>query len=193
MRLIVGLGNPGNRYKNNRHNLGFLVVDRFAAEHGIKFSKKTNHDFAKTADLIIIKPNTYMNRSGVAVTSVLTNNRLEDILVIVDDINLPLGEIRLRNNGGFGGHNGLKSIGEALGTDNFKRMRIGVGSPQQEDLSDYVLSDFSLEEKQKLQIMTDFAADLLKEYVMYDFDHMVVTYSKLKKSYSEKIQDSQDQ
>lgn len=193
MRLIVGLGNPGNKYKNNRHNLGFLLADRFASSKDIDFKNKKNYDFCKLQDIILIKPKTYMNRSGAAVTSVLTENRLEDILVIVDDIYLPVGEIRLRRNGGFGGHNGLKSIGEALGTDNFKRMRIGVGSPDQEELSNYVLSDFSSDEQQKMQIVMKFAEDLLKEYVEYDFDQMVGLYSKLKKSYSEKIQGSQDQ
>ncbi|MCF7792597.1 MAG: aminoacyl-tRNA hydrolase [Candidatus Cloacimonetes bacterium] len=193
MRLIVGLGNPGNKYKNNRHNLGFLLADRFASSKDINFKSRKKYDFCKLQDIVLIKPKTYMNRSGAAVTSVLTENRLEDILVIVDDIYLPVGEIRLRRNGGFGGHNGLKSIGEALGTDNFKRMRIGVGSPDKEELSDFVLSDFSSAENQKMQIVMQFAEDLLKEYVEYDFDQMVALYSKLKKSYSEKIQDSQDQ
>ncbi len=193
MRLIVGLGNPGNRYQDNRHNLGFLVVDRFAESQDVDFKHKSKYDYLKLQDLIIIKPKTFMNRSGAAVTSVLTTNRIEDILVIVDDIYLPVGEIRLRQQGGFGGHNGLKSIGDALGTDNFKRMRIGVGSPDQEKLADYVLSDFSEQENRIMQIVLDFAEDLLKEYINKDFDQMVVLYSKIKKSYSEKIQDSQDQ
>jgi PTH1 family peptidyl-tRNA hydrolase len=193
MRLIVGLGNPGNEYKNNRHNLGFLLTDRFAASNKLEFKRKKNYDFCRLSDVIIIKPKTFMNRSGVAVTSILTENRLADILVVVDDINLPVGEIRLRRNGGYGGHNGLKSIGNALGTDNFKRLRIGVGSPINENLSDYVLSDFSPDEFRKMNLVLDFAEVLLQEYVNYDFDRMVELYSRLKKSYSEKIQDSQDQ
>jgi len=193
MRLIVGLGNPGNSYKDNRHNLGFLVVDRFARSQDVNFKHKSKYDYLKLQDLIIIKPKTFMNRSGAAVTSVLMTSRVDDILVIVDDIYLPVGEIRLRQHGGFGGHNGLKSIGEALGTDNFKRMRIGVGSPDQDNLSDFVLSDFSKQENEIMQIVIDFAEDLLKEYINKDFDQMVVLYSKLKQSYSEKIQDSQDQ
>lgn len=193
MRLIVGLGNPGKKYQKNRHNLGFIVVDRLADNHKIKFKRKIKYDYCNVNDLLVIKPKTYMNRSGTAVTSVLTKHRIEDILVIVDDIYLPVGEIRLRQNGGFGGHNGLKSIAEALGTDNFKRMRIGVSSPYKEELSDYVLSDFSSQENIILQFCLEFADVLLKEYIINNYDQMVALYSRLKKSYSEKIQDSQDQ
>ncbi|MDO9578036.1 MAG: aminoacyl-tRNA hydrolase [Candidatus Cloacimonadales bacterium] len=192
MRLVVGLGNPGAKYRNNRHNTGFLLLDRYTEKHNLSFHKKLKYDFLKLTEIIFIKPGTFMNRSGSAVTSVLTGNRLEDILVIVDDINLPLGEIRLRNQGGFGGHNGLKSIGSALGTDNFKRLRIGINDPSGKDLADYVLSDFSKHETEILEIVFEFAEILLEEYVEYDFDHMVEKYSKFKKSYSEKIQDSQD-
>lgn len=193
MRLIVGLGNPGSKYRNNRHNTGYLLLDRYAGKHDLKFRRKIKYDFLKSGEIIFIKPVTYMNRSGAAVTSVLTGERLEDILVITDDINLPLGEIRLRRQGGFGGHNGLKSIGSALGTDNFKRMRIGVNDPSGNNLSDYVLSDFSEQESMILRIVFEFADILLEEYVNQDFDHMVEKYSKLKKSYSERIQSSQDQ
>lgn len=193
MRLVVGLGNPGSKYRNNRHNTGFLLLDRFAEKHNLRFRKKPKYEYLKADEVIFIKPETYMNRSGSAVTSILTENRLEDILVIVDDINLPLGEIRLRQQGGFGGHNGLKSIGSALGTDNFKRMRIGINDPAGNNLSDYVLSDFSKKESQILEIVFEFAEILLEEYLNFDFDHMIEKYSRTKKSYSEKIQDSQDQ
>jgi PTH1 family peptidyl-tRNA hydrolase len=193
MRLIVGLGNPGSKYKYNRHNTGFLILDRYCEKFQLSFKRKLKYEFLKTDEMIFLKPGTYMNRSGTAVTSILTKYRIEDILVIVDDINLPLGEIRLRRQGGFGGHNGLKSIGSALGTDNFKRMRIGVNDASGQNLSDYVLSDFDKEEAKILNIIFDFAEELLEEYIDYDFDQMVEKYSKLKKSYSEKIQNSQDQ
>ena len=193
MRLIVGLGNPGAKYKSNRHNVGFMLLDQIATERSISFKKKIKYDYIKFADLILIKPKIYMNRSGVAVTSVLTGNKIEDILVIVDDINIPLGEIRLRKAGGYGGHNGLKSIGSALGTDNFRRLRVGVGAPVERDLADYVLSDFSKEDLSDLKIVFDLSKDLIEEYIENDFDRMVEKYSRLKKSYSEKIQKSQDQ
>ena len=193
MKLVVGLGNPGKKYKDNRHNIGFLLLDRIAKESGFLFKKKLNYDFAKFNNSIFIKPKTYMNRSGVAITSILAKHRLDDILVVVDDINLPLGEIRLRSEGGFGGHNGLKSIGNSLGSDEFKRLRIGVGYPDERELSEYVLSDFSKEENDILKIVLELSEILIEEYINYDFDRMVDKYSVLKKSYSEKLNKSQDQ
>lgn len=193
MRLIVGLGNPGTKYQNNRHNVGFMLLDMIANEKSFSFKKKIKYDFIKYLDLIMIKPKVYMNRSGIAVTSVLTGHKVEDILVIVDDINISLGEIRLRKAGGYGGHNGLKSIGAALGTDNFKRLRIGVGAPNEKDLADYVLSDFSKTEQSQLNIVYNLCKELIHEYEVNNFDQMVELYSRQKKSYSEKIQKSQDQ
>jgi peptidyl-tRNA hydrolase, PTH1 family len=192
MRLIVGLGNPGAKYRSNRHNVGFMLLDQIADLRSLSFKKKIKYDYTKFADLILLKPKTYMNRSGNAVTSVLSRNKIEDILVIVDDINIPLGEIRLRRAGGFGGHNGLKSIGSALGTDNFKRLRIGVGAPAKEDLADFVLSDFSKNDLLELEKIFNLSKELIEEYVENDFDRMVEKYSRLKKSYSEKVQNSQD-
>ena len=192
MRLIVGLGNPGAKYRSNRHNVGFMLLDQIADIRSLSFKKKIKYYYTKFADLILIKPKTYMNRSGNAVTSVLTGNKIEDILVIVDDINIPLGEIRLRKAGGFGGHNGLKSIGSALGTDNFKRLRIGVGAPAEKDLADFVLSDFSKSDLLELEKIFYLSKELIEEYVENDFDRIVEKYSRLKKSYSEKIQNSQD-
>lgn len=185
MRLIVGLGNPGAKYQNNRHNVGFMLLDQIVGERSLSFKKKINYDYVKFADLILVKPKTYMNRSGFAVTSVLTTKLIEDILVIVDDVNIPLGEVRLRKAGGFGGHNGLKSIGTALGSDEFKRLRIGVGSPSEEDLSNYVLADFSQQERSLLQPAMNFSKLLIEEYIENGFDQMVDRYSKQKKSYSE--------
>jgi len=192
MRLILGLGNPGDKYKTNRHNLGFMLLDEFCGKLNLEFKKHKNYFLARENDILFVKPRTYMNRSGVAVTSILTGNRIEDILVILDDINLPLGEIRLRQGGGYGGHNGLKSIGEALGTDNFKRLRIGINPPQQEDLSDYVLSDFDHQEMKVLNIALDFSRSLLGKYIESDFDQVLDYYSKNKKSYSEKVAETQD-
>ncbi len=193
MKLVVGLGNPGKKYKDNRHNVGFLLLDRIAKKNDLLFKKKINYDFAKLNSSIFIKPKTYMNRSGVAVTSILAKHKLDDILVVVDDINLPLGEIRLRSEGGYGGHNGLKSIGNSLGSNEFKRLRIGVGYPNKKDLSEYVLSDFSREENDILKIVLELTEILIEEYINHDFDRMVEKYSVLKKSYSEKLYKSQDQ
>lgn len=193
MRLVVGLGNPGEKYCNNKHNVGFLLLDQFAKNRTFKFKKKLKYYYAILDDIIFIKPRTYMNRSGTVVTSIITKYHPDDILVIVDDINLPLGEIRLRREGGSGGHNGIASIVDALGTDKFERFRIGVGIAVYEGLSDYVLSDFSKEEKETLYKVFEFSENLLEKYIKFDFDRMVDQYSKLKISYSEKITNSQDQ
>lgn len=192
MRLVVGLGNPGKKYKYNRHNIGFAVLDSYIKKLDLKFKRRTKYDYLMSDDVLFIKPKIYMNRSGDAVTSVLTKYRIDEILVIVDDIHLPIGEIRIRKDGGNGGHNGLKSIVDALGSSEFGRIRIGVGSPFEKDLSNYVLSDFSKKEVSKLNVVFDLLNILLEDYRNSDYNQMINKYSKYKKSYSEKILDSQD-
>lgn len=187
MLLIVGLGNPGDSYQYNRHNIGFLVVDSLAKELGVKYKKMKHYDYFKYHNAMFIKPRTYMNNSGIAVTSIMTSNRIDDVLVIVDDVYLDVGQIRVRNNGGYGGHNGLKSIGKALGSDQFKRIRIGVGRPGEEDLRDHVLSNIDPNEKEILERSFSFSKELLKIYVENDFTEVLNYYSKNKKSYSEKL------
>lgn len=187
MKLIVGLGNPGRKYQLNRHNIGFLVLDELLNSWKISFSRKKNYNFARFKNVIFIKPKTYMNRSGEAVKSVMTSYPIEEMLVIVDDINLPFGELRLRKEGGSGGHNGLKSIQNACGSTEYNRMRIGVGAPQGEDLSNFVLSNFSKQETDALASIYDFSKELLLEYIDSDFDKMIEKFSRMKKSYSEKF------
>ena len=193
MRLIIGLGNPGKKYRNNRHNIGFQLIEHHVKSKGFTFRKRLLYDFVKDNDVLYVKPKTFMNNSGNAVTSILTKFKVDDILIIVDDIYLPIGEIRIRQDGGFGGHNGLESIAAALGTDKFNRLRIGVGSPENEILSDYVLSDFSKGEQEILKIISGFTETLLNEYIKGDFKDLLDTYSKLRKSYSEKIIKTQNQ
>lgn len=192
MRLIVGLGNPGKKYQKTRHNIGFIVLDNFFSKNDKQFKKQKNYDSVEYKGVISIKPKTFMNLSGKAVTAVQTKTRIDEILVIVDDIYLPIGEIRLRKSGGLAGHNGLKSIAEALGTREFKRMRIGVGSPDSKELSDYVLSEFSSNDLKILDHTLSFTSELLDKYISEDFDEMVKYYSKKKKSYSESIMQAQD-
>jgi peptidyl-tRNA hydrolase, PTH1 family len=193
MKLIVGLGNPGNSYKHNRHNIGFLFLDYLLKEE--KFKKKKNYDFCIKKNTIFIKPKTFMNRSGTAITAVLTEHIIEDIMVIVDDINLPLGEIRLRHSGGSGGHNGLKSITASLGNPDYKRIRIGVNAPKQEDLSDFVLSNFSKSELSVVSEVFELTEKLIEIYTEKSFEDSLNLYSKIKKSYSEKnkAQDRSDE
>ncbi len=155
MNLVAGLGNPGSKYINTRHNIGFRVVERFVEANNAVLGKKL---FANARECritlfsrksLFIQPLTFMNLSGVAVATYLKKAKADksNLLVICDDVNLSLGQIRLRPNGSAGGHNGLSSVIERLGTTDFPRLRIGVGSKNTiRDLSEYVLSDFSQDE-----------------------------------------------
>lgn len=166
MKIIVGLGNPGRRYQNTRHNLGFLAMDAIAETLGASFDKEKYEGLIAEAKhsgqrLLLVKPMTYMNLSGNCVAAV-ARNRLQDLgdlLVLTDDIHLPLGKLRLRPGGSHGGHNGLKSIIERIGANEFPRMRMGVGDEKAgETLVDHVLSRFRPEEKKAVSEMLDRAA-----------------------------------
>lgn len=149
-RLIVGLGNPGKKYANSKHNVGFIAIDKFAKIKKLKFknSIKFNAEITEYNDSILIKPKTYMNNSGFAVFKVAEYYKIniEDILVIYDDVALPLAKLRLRYKGGAGGHNGIKSILSNLGSENFNRLRVGIDKADNKEMKDYVLSDFSKSE-----------------------------------------------
>jgi len=155
VKLIVGLGNPGPRYANNRHNVGFQCLDRLAQAHGLAFQRRENKALlarGKIAgvEVLLAKPQTYVNLSGQAVERLARSYQvpLEDILVIYDDMDLPLGKIRLRPRGGAGGHKGVRSIIEHLGSRDFPRLRVGIGRPPgRMDPVDYVLGDFTPEER----------------------------------------------
>ncbi|MCF7858265.1 MAG: aminoacyl-tRNA hydrolase [Candidatus Cloacimonetes bacterium] len=190
MRLVVGLGNPGKKYQNNRHNVGSSFLDFYIKKLGYRFKRKIKFDYFTLDNVIFIKPKTYMNRSGDAVSSILTKYKIAEILVLSDDIYLPLGEVRIRKKGSPGGHNGLRSISESLGSNDFSRLRIGVGAPEAEALSQYVLDNFSKKEEKILKFVFDLLNDLLESYHHGDLDQMINEYSVLKKSYSKKILDS---
>ena len=151
VRLIVGLGNPGPDYQFTRHNIGFVVIDRLAAQLGASWenSSKWGAAVAKAGDVLLVKPMTYMNRSGEPLRAVAQFYKVEagETLVVMDDMALPLGRIRLRLDGGTGGHNGLESIILQLGTDGIPRLRVGIGAPPPEGAVDYVLGRFFEEEK----------------------------------------------
>ncbi len=154
MICVIGLGNPGIKYKNTRHNAGFQVIDLLAREYGVRF--KTSKFQAKTAQgtvdgkkILLVKPLTYMNDSGYAVDAVMDyfDIKQQDIVVLVDDMDLPLGSIRIREKGSAGGHNGLKSIISYLKSEDFARIRIGIGKPAgQKGTIPHVLGKFSPEE-----------------------------------------------
>ena len=149
MKLIVGLGNPGYEYHLTPHNLGFMVVDRFAQEHGIRFNqKRANSSVARGryegVELVLAKPRTYMNLSGRAVQGLLMAYGLKpsNLLVVYDDFDRPLGTLRLRERGSAGTHNGMRSIVEYLKTDDFPRLRVGIGAVERDSARDYVLGQF---------------------------------------------------
>jgi len=156
-RVVVGLGNPGADYEGTRHNVGFAVARRLCDRIGAK-PLETTRTYASwsTEHLVVLTPLTYMNRSGEALVEFGVTP--EDVLVVVDDVYLPLGALRLRARGGDGGHNGLASIQEGLGTDAYARLRIGVGRGDQE-LRDHVLSGFAPEEEETLRDALDAACD----------------------------------
>ena len=155
MKLIVGLGNPGRDYVNNRHNVGFKCVDLFAREHGISLTQRGARSKLGTGEvanirIVVAKPQTFVNLSGEAVAALTRRYRLssQDILVIYDDLDLPLGKIRIRERGSSGGHNGLKSIIARMGTQDFPRIRVGIAPAEQDvDAIEHVLGDFTPEEK----------------------------------------------
>lgn len=151
MQLIVGLGNHGKKYENNRHNVGFMAVDEIAVKYGFppfkeKFKGLISKGEIEGVEIVLLKPQTYMNLSGEAVqqTAVFYKISASDITVIHDDIDLSLGTVKIKVGGGNAGHNGLKSIDSKIG-NNYRRIRIGVGRPEY-DVSSYVLSDFGKEE-----------------------------------------------
>jgi PTH1 family peptidyl-tRNA hydrolase len=154
VKVIAGLGNPGPRYKNTRHNAGFTVLDRVAEKLDAEFAREKYRAILAEAEwkgerLLLMKPMTYMNLSGESIARAVRYNNVElhDLLVVVDDVNIELGRLRLRPAGSAGGHNGLKSIIEHLGTDEFPRLRIGVGQSRGAVLRDHVLSTFAPDEK----------------------------------------------
>lgn len=155
--LIVGLGNPGKTYDHTRHNIGFAAVEKLARKYGLEFKKQQKFKGAFAAGKIgedpvmLLMPLTFMNLSGEAVALVMHYYQvnLSRLLILTDDVDLPLGQLRIRINSGSGGHNGLKSVEECLQTNRYPRLRIGVGDREEGDLADHVLSRFS-EEEEKL-------------------------------------------
>ena len=161
MKLIAGLGNPGKEYDNTPHNVGFAAIDRLAAEYDCKLKKSLRFK-AQIGDCRIgpekvwlVKPATYMNLSGRAIAAIVRYRKieLEELAVIVDDADLPLGQVRIRKKGGSGGHNGLKSVSECLGSDAYTRVRLGVGRREHRDLVSHVLSRFAQEDRGDVENM----------------------------------------
>ena len=162
MNLFVGLGNPGNRYENNRHNIGFRVIDALVDHYGARNISKNafQGELFKSNELLFLKPTTFMNLSGNSLQAVKNFYKIEldDIIVIHDDLDLPFGAVRFKKGGGSGGHNGLKSIDSMVGKE-YIRVRLGIGKPlHKSQVVDYVLHDFSLDEHKRLNQWIDHVA-----------------------------------
>jgi PTH1 family peptidyl-tRNA hydrolase len=173
VKVVIGLGNPGSQYARTRHNVGWLVLDRIADRAGLG-SRQKARDAAVTVrgryrgiDLVLVKPTTYMNLSGVAVRKILARERvpLEDMLIVVDDFDLPFGRLRMRAEGSAGTHNGLRSIVAEMGTQKWARLRVGIGTHGGSAV-DHVLAPFMREEERDLPTVLDAAADAVEVWAI---------------------------
>jgi len=177
MKIVIGLGNPGNKYAKTRHNIGFAVIDKFVKSSKVGFTK-TQCDsviskcIIEGEEVVFVKPQLFMNLSGGPAKRVIEkyNCSLREVLVVLDDINLPLGKIRIRKEGSSGGHNGLRSISNHLKTTCFPRLRIGVGDTLPENTKDFVLSRFSKEENEIIQGTLDKACKVIHCWVTTDIN-----------------------
>jgi PTH1 family peptidyl-tRNA hydrolase len=193
MKLIVGLGNPGPRYRGTVHNVGFDVVDEVAGRRGVSFeAAPADALMARLRDVdggaLLVKPLTFMNVSGDAVGALQRYFRVsvEDVLVVVDDVALPAGRLRVRRSGSAGGHNGLKSIIACLGTDGFARLRVGVGrGDPRRDLSDHVLSRVTGELRETLVEATAKAADAAELFLAAPIEEVMKRFNAAPKSEAE--------
>ena len=184
MKLFIGLGNPGRLYTKTRHNIGFLVIDEFAKSLNAeintkKFNALVTQVMIQKEKVILMKPQTYMNLSGEAVIQAKNFYQIEDedIIVVYDDVALPLGKLRLREKGSSGGHNGVKSIIQHLHTNEIKRIRIGIGSNEFIDQKDYVLGKFSKEDQKILKESLTLASAALQDSVKMSFVDVMSKYN----------------
>ena len=187
MRLIVGLGNPGQQYAQTRHNLGFLTLERWAAREGwpVKKSLLCQGRIAKGVsggqECWLLMPQTFMNLSGVAVRQFLAKQTIDlaEILIVCDDLNLNFGQLRLRPRGSAGGHNGLQSVMDQLGTSDFPRLRMGIGQPPgRQDAADFVLRPFRKDEQEALPAFLDETMACCQAWVSGDIGEVMSQFNK---------------
>lgn len=183
MKLILGLGNIGSEYEFSRHNAGFLCLELWSQRHQMRFKQGKQFDYLRFRGACLIKPNTYMNRSGLALAAALKRWKISEALVVHDDTELPLASLRVRGGGGDGGHNGIRSLLEVLPAEDLKRIRIGIGRDGN-DMRDYVLDSFSRQELETLRPSLEKSCDFIDEYVSGDFNSVLNAYSVWKRSCS---------
>lgn len=185
MKMIVGLGNPGNEYKNTRHNVGFMILDEFAKKNNINFDKKKfNADYGvgyiNGIKYLLVKPTTYMNLSGEAIRKFYDyfDLELDDLLIIYDDLDTKTANFRLRNRGSSGGHNGIKSTINHLGTEKFNRLKIGIDRPiNGMKVSDYVLGKFSKKEMNEIEAIYNKCCNCLEDFSKETFLNLMNKYN----------------
>ena len=168
MKALIGLGNPEIKYKTTRHNTGFLIMDEILKAHDVQLTDKFQSFFGKKGDVLYLLPKTYMNLSGNAVIELVNFYKLsnKDILVIYDDATIEFGTFRLRKDGSFGGHNGIKSIINRLSTDKFDRLKVGVGPvPNNIPIDNFVLGNFSKDELENVKLMGQKAVDVVECWI----------------------------
>jgi len=182
---VVGLGNPGDNYKLTRHNMGFMVIDKLAAQYNVnmnnsKFNAKVGEFFLNDEKVILVKPQTYMNSSGESVLAICNWYKLfkANLILVYDDIDIELGKLRIRERGSAGSHNGVKSVVELLNSTDFKRVRVGIGKPYENiNLADYVLGRFTEAEQVILKEVIDKAKDSVVSIMTHGINEAMNRYN----------------
>lgn len=184
MRLIVGLGNPGREYDMTRHNIGFMAIDKIVSSLGLSFDRSKFGGIYCTGvvdgeKVMFLKPQEYMNLSGNVVSRFVNFFDIDvaDVLIIHDDLDLPVGKVKLRARGSSGGHNGLKNIEANLGTQDYKRVKIGISNDKRFDTKDYVLGKFSSSDMDILNGIIDKMPSLFHDYLVFSFDKLMSKYN----------------
>lgn len=182
MKLVVGLGNPGREYKNTRHNIGFMVLDNYLGKVNWK-TKMENYYYMEEVNgeqIMFIKPLTYMNLSGLAVSKIVNFYKIDikDILVIQDDLDMNVGTYKIKRNSSSGGHNGIKSIIAELNSEEFARLKIGIGKSIQIPTDKYVLGKFSTDEENKINENMDTFNEIIKSFITNGIEDTMASYNK---------------
>ena len=183
MKLIVGLGNPGKEYENTRHNIGFMSVDKIINEKNLTEKEKFNGKYYEyninNEKIIILKPQNYINLSGQVINKFVNYFKIDinDILIIHDDLDLPVGKIKLRMSGGSGGHNGLKDIENCLKTKNYKRVKVGISNNKNIDTKDYVLGKFNSEDKKIIDNSINTISNIINDFPYLTFENLMNKYN----------------
>lgn len=187
MKLIVGLGNPGKEYDKTRHNMGFMSLDYYVNKNNLpNFKEKFNGLYIDCSirgeRVILLKPLSYMNLSGIVVKKFVSYFRIDiqDILIICDDLDMPVGKLKLKYQGSSGGHNGLKNIEENIGTNKYKRLKLGIGNDKDFSTKDYVLSKFNNEQMGLIDEQMKFVSQIIDDYLILNFDRLMNKYNGIK-------------